>query len=132
MPLGKITLIDEPFKRVALDVIGPLPMTEDSHRYVLTLVDYATRYTQAVATKEITVEAVANALVSIYSRLGGPTDILTDQGRQFICECMKEVNKLLHIKHLVTTPYHPMCNGLVEDFNHTPMKQMLRRMCGEN
>ena len=34
------------------------------------------------------------------------------------------------MKQLVTTPYHPMCNGLVERFNGT-MKQMLKRMCAE-
>ena len=43
---------------------------------------------------------------------------------------MKEVSRLLSMKQLVTTPYHPMCNGLVERFNGT-MKQMLKRMCAE-
>ena len=43
---------------------------------------------------------------------------------------MKEVSRLLSMKQLVTTPYHPMCNGLVERFNGT-MKQMLKRMCAD-
>ena len=83
-----------------------------------------------MALKEITAEAVANALVSVYSRLGIPSEILTDQGRQFTAECMKEVNRLLQVKHLLTTPYHPMCNGLVENFNKT-LKNMIRRTCEE-
>ncbi|GFN80204.1 reverse transcriptase [Plakobranchus ocellatus] len=32
---------------------------------------------------------------------------------------MKEVCRLLGIKQKTTTPYHPMCNGLVEMFNAT-------------
>ena len=43
---------------------------------------------------------------------------------------MKEVSRLLSLQQLTTTPYHPMCNGLVERF-HATMKQMLRRMCVE-
>jgi len=43
---------------------------------------------------------------------------------------MKEVGRLLSVKQLTTTPYHPQCNGLVERFNGT-LKTMLRRMCSE-
>ena len=56
--------------------------------------------------------------------------MLTDQGSQFTSEVMKQVSKLLSVHQLTTTPYHPMCNGLVERFNGT-LKQMLRRMCAE-
>jgi len=41
-----------------------------------------------------------------------------------------EVGRLLSIKKLTTTPYHPQCNGLVERFNAT-LKTMLTRMCSE-
>ena len=43
---------------------------------------------------------------------------------------MQEVSRLLSLQQLTTTPYHPMCNGLVERF-HATLKQMLRRMCAE-
>jgi len=43
---------------------------------------------------------------------------------------MKEVCRLLSVKQLVTTPYHPICNGLVEKFNGT-LKTILRHMCSE-
>ena len=41
---------------------------------------------------------------------------------------MKEVTRLLGIKELTTTPYHPMANGLTEKFNGN-MKSMLKRLC---
>ena len=56
--------------------------------------------------------------------------MLTDCGSQFTAEVMKEVSRLLSLQQLTTTPYHPMCNGLVERF-HATLKQMLRRMCAE-
>ena len=43
-------------------------------------------------------------------------------------ECMQEVSRLLSIKGLTSTPYHPICNGLVERWNGT-LKPMLKRLC---
>ncbi|XP_053393870.1 eukaryotic translation initiation factor 3 subunit A-like [Mercenaria mercenaria] len=49
VPLGKMPLIDTPFKRVAVDIVGPIePMTDRKNRYILTMVDYATRYPEAI------------------------------------------------------------------------------------
>ncbi|KAK7096255.1 hypothetical protein V1264_005571 [Littorina saxatilis] len=131
VPLQKMPLIDRPFKRVAIDLIGEIkPPSEAGHRWVLTLVDYATRYPEAVPLKKIDTETVAEALVDIFSRIGVPEEILTDLGTQFVSECMEEVNRLLSIRHLTTTPYHPMCNGLVEKFNAT-LKSTLKKLCSE-
>lgn len=77
VPLEKMPLLDMPFERVAIDLVGPLnPPSEVGHRYILTLVDYATRYPEDVPLKSIDTETVAEALVDIFSRLGIPEEIL--------------------------------------------------------
>ena len=124
-------MIDAPFSRVAVDIVGPInPPTNNGNRFILTVVDYATRYPEAKALKKIDSETVAEALVEIYSRIGIPREVLTDQGKQFTSDLMKEVGRLLSIKQLTTTPYHPSCNGLVERFNGT-LKSMLRKLSEE-
>ena len=40
------------------------------------------------------------------------------------------ISRLLSIRRLTTSPYHPACNGLVEQFNGA-LKQMLHRLCHE-
>ena len=131
VPLGHMPLIDKPFQRIAVDIVGPIfPVTDRGNKYILTLVDYATRYPEAIALKSIETHRVAEALVEVFSRVGVPREILTDQGAQFTSGIMKEVSRLLSIKQLTTTPYHPACNGLVERFNGT-LKQMLKRLCAE-
>ena len=131
VPLQEMPLIYKPFKRVATDLFGPIsPPSEEGHRYILTLVDFATRYPEAVPLKTIDTETVAEALVNIFSRLGVPEEILSDLGTQFVSDCMKELTRPLSIKQITTTPYHPMCNGLTEKFNGT-MKPMLKRLCNE-
>ena len=94
------------------------------------MVDYATRYPEAVPLKNIETETVAEALLDMYSRLVIPKEVLSDLGTQFVSKCMEEVSRLLSIKRLTTTPYHPICNGLVERFNGT-LKKILRRLCIE-
>ena len=130
VPLGSMPLIGIPFSRVALDLVGPLPVTTQGFRYILTIVDYASRYPEAVALKNKETETVAEGLLSVYSRTGIPDEVLHDQGSEFMSNVMKEVNRLLSIKQMNTTPYHPMCNGLNEKFNGT-LKSMLRKMCSE-
>lgn len=96
----------------------------------MTVVDFATRYPEAVALKGIETEMVAEALVDIFCRTGVPKEMLTDMGSQFTSELMAEVSRLLSMRQLTTTPYHPMCSGLVERFNGT-LKQILGRLCSE-
>ena len=131
VPLGVTPLIDEPFHRVAVDIVGPIsPVTTRGCRYILTLMDYATRYPEAVPLKNIDAISVAEALFSIFTRVGFPREMLTDRGTQFMSEVMQEVNRLMSVRHLTTTPYHPACNGLIEKFNGT-LKQMLKKMAEE-
>ena len=131
VPLEQMPLIETPFERVGVDLVGPIaPITDRKNRYILTLVDYATRYPEAIPLPGIEAERVAEALFNMFTRLGFPSEILTDLGSQFTSEVMKEVSRLLSIHMLNTTPYHPMCNGLVEKFNGT-LKRMLRKVCSE-
>ena len=78
VPLQSVPVVDVPFKRVAVDLIGPIdPPSEAEHRYILMLVDYATRYPEAVPLKRIDAKTVAEALVDIYSHRGIPEEVLS-------------------------------------------------------
>ena len=125
-PLIPLPIITQPFSRMAMDIVGPLPRTRRGNRYVLVVCDYATRYPEAVALRSIDAETIAEELVSIFSRVGIPQEILTDQGANFTSHLLTELYKMLHIRPICTTPYHPQTDGLVERFNQT-FKQMLRK-----
>jgi hypothetical protein len=131
VPLERVPVIDVPFSRICIDLIGPLnPTSARGHRYVLTCVDVATRYPHAVPLKSITSEAVAEALVSIFSSTGLPDEILCDQGTQFTADVMREVMRMLSISQLHSSPYHPQTNGVVERFNGT-LKSMLKKLMAD-
>lgn len=88
--------------------------------------DYATRYPEAFALKSVDVENVAEALMTMFSRVGVPKEILTDQGTNFTSKLLAELYRLLQVKAVRTSPYHPQTDGLVEQFNRT-LKNMLRK-----
>ncbi|XP_070198809.1 golgin subfamily A member 6-like protein 22 [Littorina saxatilis] len=94
------------------------------------MVDYATRYVEATPLKDIRTETVSEALWVMWTKVGIPREVLTDRGSQFTSEVMEEVNKLLNIKGIHTTPWHPQTNGLTEKFNST-LKHMMKKLCQE-
>ena len=127
-PLVSMPINREPFSRVAIDLVGPLTPSSEGHRYILTLIDCATRFPEAVPLKNIDTVTIAESLVSIFSRVGIPKEMLSDRGTQFKSDLMAEVNRLLSIKAIFTSPYHACCNGMVERF-HAVLKAMLKKLC---
>ena len=74
VPLGKLPLIDTPFKRVSVQLVGQIePRSDKKSRYILTMIDYATRYPEAVALPGIEMERVAEAFIAMFSRVGIPS-----------------------------------------------------------
>ena len=131
VPMCAVPLVSTPFEKVGIDLIGPIaPTSSRGHKYILTMVDYATRYLEAFPLKNIRAETIIEKLWEIWTRLGIPKEVVTDQGTQFMSEKMKQVQELLDIKGIRTTPYHPQSNGLTERCNAT-IKAMLKRLCQE-
>ena len=89
-PLMPLPIVEEPFARVAMDIVGPLQKSGRGHRFILTLMDYATKYLEAVPLCRVDARSVADALTEIFSRLGIPGEILTDQGSNFMSSLMTE------------------------------------------
>ncbi|XP_047484209.1 uncharacterized protein LOC125035941 [Penaeus chinensis] len=101
---------------------------ELGNKYVLTLIDYATRYPEAVPLKNIDTVTVAESLVEIFSRVGVPREILSDRGSQFKSDLMSEIHRMLSVKALYTSPYHASCNGAVERLNGV-LNSMIKKLC---
>ncbi len=130
-PLIPLPIIEVPFERIGMDLVGPLPKSARGHEHILVIVDYATRYPEAIPLRKATSKAIAQELFLLSSRVGIPKEILTDQGTPFMSRTMADLCRLLKVKQLRTTVYHPQTDGLVERFNQT-LKQMLRRVAADD
>eukprot|EP00731_Ephydatia_muelleri_P005415 Em0002g1591a len=109
-----------PMQIVCVDIMGPLPETEDGCKYVLVASDCFTRWVEVYGIPNQEATTVAKKLVDeMFCRFSPPEQLHSDQGRQFESELVKEICVLLQIRKTHTTPYHPQCNGMVERFNRT-------------
>ena len=135
-PQGKHELhnveIDEPFARIGIDIVGPLPPTEKGNRYIVVAMDYFTKWPEARALQRATAKEVATFIYEdIICRHGCPKRILTDRGTHFNNRMVKELVEKFEFKHGFSTPYHPKTNGLVERFNKT-LCESLAKLGEEN
>ncbi|MCO5602941.1 hypothetical protein L7F22_057082 [Adiantum nelumboides] len=107
-----------PFEKWGIDAIGPLPCTSMGKQYILTTIDYMTRWVEAASVAHITATGVSKFVLDyICSRFGTPLEILFDRGPGFRADLLDALLENLSIKHVHSTPYYPQCNGLVEKTN---------------
>jgi len=115
----------EPMEIIAIDIVGPCPMTSQGNEYIMVVGDYFSKWKEAYPISDHTALTVADKLVTEFiCRLGAPKRIHTDQGREFESVLFAEVCRLLDVAKSRTTPYRPQSDGMVERFNRT-LKQML-------
>ncbi|KAI2657313.1 Retrovirus-related Pol polyprotein from transposon 17.6 [Labeo rohita] len=129
--LQPLPIIGIPFDRIGMDIIGPLVKSSSGHQFALVICDYATRYPEVYPLRSIQVKHIVRCLIDLISRVGVPSEIITDQGTNFMAKLMKLLYKQLGIRGIRTTPFHPQTDGLVERFNGT-LKNMLKKFVDES
>ena len=100
--------VGQPMELWAIDVLGPLPMTARGNQYILVMPDHFTKWVEAVPMPNQRAETIAKAFVDeVVTRHGVPTKLLTDQGRNFEADLMKQVLSLLGVQKLRTSRTTP-------------------------
>ena len=119
-PLQPMTPITKKFEWISMDIMGPLPVSLTGMKYVLVVFDHLKRFVLVFPLEDQRAETVAEVFAEkVVLPFGAPTHLLTDRGKNFVSELIKEVCILLHINQVQTTTYHPQANGATEWFNQT-------------
>lgn len=131
MPLKITGHADKPFDKIYVDIVGPLPVTANGNKYILSMTDDLTRFVEFAAIPDQTAETIARTLYEeILFRYTIPRQIVSDNGANFVGTLFTQFCKMLKIKPCHTTPYHPQSN-LVES-KHKPLGDYLRNFTGDD
>ena len=114
-----IEMVTVPFESVAIDIVGPFPTAVGGFHFLLTCIDNATRWPEAIPIRTTTAKTVINQLMNIFTRCGFPTVLTSDNGSQFTGKMFASWLKLYGIRHIRASPYHPQGNGVVERLHRT-------------
>src|SRR5437879_5388705 len=72
------------FYQIGIDIVGLLSRTKDGNRYIITTIDYLTKWPEAKPVQEVTAEQVTIFIYKdIICQHGCPTKILSDRGTYF-------------------------------------------------
>ncbi|XP_072042736.1 uncharacterized protein [Amphiura filiformis] len=124
--------VGAPLERIAIDIMGPLPETENGNKYILVIGDYFTKWTEAYAIPNQEAITVARVVVEEFvCRFGVPRQLHSDQGRNFQSAVFREMCRLLDCDQTRTTPFHPISDGMIERFNQT-VEAMLSKFVAVN
>ena len=115
--------VRNPWFRLNLDLIGPLAVSRNGYRYILTVIDVFSKFGVASPLTDKSARTVAKAFVNdVICPFGICREIVSDRGSEFISEIFKESVKILGISQKFVTSYRPQASGQVERWNQSLCK----------
>jgi transposase InsO family protein len=103
--------------RVAIDSIGPFPSDDNDNRYIIVIIDAFSRWSMLVPTKDATAKSAAQALLQWFGFFGIPSNIVSDNGSQYVNSLITEFLNELRINHIRINAYSHEENAIVERAN---------------
>ena len=120
-PLQPIPAVEEPFSRVIVDCVGPLPKTKAGNQYLFTVMCASNRFPEAIPLLSIKAKNIVKALIKFFIMVGLPRSI---QGTNFTSSLFQQAMYQLGIKQIKSSAYCPKSQRALERFYQT-IKSML-------
>lgn len=123
--------VKQPWELLSIDLVGPLPRSSRGFAYVLTVVDYFTKFSLLFPLRS----ATAKEVVKIFEEqvlliFGVPKWVVCDNGVQFRGKEFKGLLQSFGAQPLYTAFYHPQANPA--ERTNQEIKRMLRAYISEN
>lgn len=120
------------FDHTYMDFVGPIsPPSADGHKYIFTAVCDLTKYMIAVPTKDCSAITTAECLLeNILLKYNFPSRLISDNASNFTSKVIQELCKMLQVKKIFTTPYHPQSN--IVERGHRTLNAYLKAFSTKN
>lgn len=124
--------LEEPFYRISIDCIGPMPKSSNNKKYIIVAIDHVSRWIETLAVGQKNVKNISLFLINnIFCRHGIPSEILSDMGMEFNNKIVIKICEIMNSKKTFASAYNPKCNGVVERCNRTLIMK-LSKLCNNN
>lgn len=114
----------EPFVRISMDTVGPLPADTEGYKFVLVIIDCFTRVIELYKCRTTEAAEAAFHLIDFISRYGTPEEVLSDRGTQFVNATIDSALQTLGVQHLLSLARSKEENAIVE----RSIKEVLRHL----
>jgi len=94
----------EPMDLVAIDILSELSKANDGSKDLLVAVDYFMKWVETYSLQD---EEASTRMKVLYNNFFSPTQLHSDQGRNFESNLVAELAKITGIRKTRTTPFHP-------------------------
>jgi len=95
------------FQQIGIDIVRPLTITRRGNRYIVTAIDYFTKWPIAKALKEATAKAVSKFIYQkIICEYGCPEVLQSDWETHFVNRVIEDLTEKFRIKYCLSLPYH--------------------------
>lgn len=112
--------IGTPFEIVAMDMFGPIQISEEGYQHIIVMIDHHTRWVEIIPAKSATATETAKIFHDTWiTRYGVPRVLLTDNGTNFCNAILNNIADTYGIHKITSTRYNPRGNSLVESFMRT-------------
>jgi hypothetical protein len=105
------------WERANIDTIGPLPIDEYGNKYIIVIIDCFSRFVMLYAAQDATAKSAAQALLHCIGMFGAPSQLLSDNGSQYVNSIIDELLYLVGTEHQLTLTYSHQENSIVERAN---------------
>lgn len=104
------------FNKWTIDLVGPIqpPGKKKDAVYIITVMEYSTRWEKAQPVKDCSIATAAKFLFDyVLTRFGCPKILMSDRGTHFLNETIVMIPEEFQVYHQKSKPYHPQANGTV-------------------
>jgi hypothetical protein len=130
-PMMTPPIVDKPFSRLSVDVMGPLPTTRSNNRFIIVIVDHCTRWAECYARPDHTAVTITRCVADFMTRFGVADSVLHDLGADFTSEMFKVFLNYFGIDQFKCSVAHAQTNTAVERTNGS-IKSMLRAFVAQH
>ena len=97
--------VRQPWERLNIDTIGPLPPDKHGNKYIMVIIDVFSRFIELHAIPDLSAAIAAPKIVETISRYCcTPSQILTDNGTQYCNALSEHLYEIMMTEHLTIMP----------------------------